>query len=91
MEARVKEFEAISWNPSGEIEFSLVDLPPLRKNYSSLRIKILIIIIIMMTAYNSITFHSPPKSKTCHAAHFTCSENPSPMSMRQDGIGENLQ
>lgn len=44
-----------------------------------------------MTAYNSITFHFPLKSKTCHAAHFTCSENHFPMSMRQDGIGENLQ
>lgn len=31
MEARVKEFEAIFWNPSGEIEFSLADLPPAEK------------------------------------------------------------
>lgn len=89
MKVRVKESEAISWNSSGEIEFSLADLPPTEKNYSSLRIKTLIIII--MTAYNSLTFHSPLKSKSCHAAHFTCSENPFPMSIRQDGIGENLQ
>lgn len=31
MKARVKEFEAISWNPSGEIEFSLADLAPTEK------------------------------------------------------------
>lgn len=31
MEARVKEFEAISWNPSGETKFSLADLPPAKK------------------------------------------------------------
>lgn len=44
-----------------------------------------------MTAYNSITFHLALKSKTCHAAHFTCSENRLLMSLRQDGIGGNLQ
>lgn len=32
MEARVKEFEAVSWNLSGEIEFSLGNLSPAEKN-----------------------------------------------------------
>lgn len=77
MEARVKEFEAISWNPLGEIEFSLADLPPAEKklfftqnnntNY-----------YYYDCLHNSITFQSPPKSKTCHAAHFMHGENPFP-------------
>lgn len=68
MEANVKEFEAISWNPSGEIEFSMADSPPAEKK------------IIFTENYNSnyyyyyyydclhktITFQSPLISKTCH-------------------------
>lgn len=65
MEARGKEFEAISWNPSGEIEFSMADLLPAEKK-------------IFFTENNnsnyyyydclckSITFQSPLTSETCH-------------------------
>lgn len=66
MEAKVKEFEAISWNPSGEIELSMADSPPAEKkiffteNYNSNYY------YFYDYLHKSITFQSSLISKTCH-------------------------